>query len=205
MPLRAVLDLLSAYLSPTDVVLDAVPASLIVPVSVLFILLGLGMILFPNISLTVVAYSIAIMFIVLGIYFCVIDYRFFLDTLVVGILTLVLGILLLVNPSWLSNLIPMVMGVWFIVDSILKIRISLTCKEYDDVPWVMLLILSIISLICGILFILHPLITSNIVMTLLGVIIVVYAISDIADMIVAKKYINEIAKGIKKTISTIEL
>ncbi|MDO4394640.1 MAG: DUF308 domain-containing protein [Mycoplasmatota bacterium] len=174
-------------------------------VSVLFILLGLGMILFPNISLTVVAYSIAIMFIVLGIYFCVIDYRFFLDTLVVGILTLVLGILLLVNPSWLSNLIPMVMGVWFIVDSILKIRISLTCKEYDDVPWVMLLILSIISLICGILFILHPLITSNIVMTLLGVIIVVYAISDIADMIVAKKYINEIAKGIKKTISTIEL
>ena len=42
-------------------------------------------------------------------------------------------------------------------------------------------------------------------MTLLGVIIVVYAISDIADMIVAKKYINEIAKGIKKTISTIEL
>ena len=155
-------------------------------VSVLFILLGLGMILFPNISLTVVAYSIAIMFIVLGIYFCVIDYRFFLDTLVVGILTLVLGILLLVNPSWLSNLIPMVMGVWFIVDSILKIRISLTCKEYDDVPWVMLLILSIISLICGILFILHPLITSNIVMTLLGVIIVVYAISDIADMIVAK-------------------
>lgn len=174
-------------------------------VSVLFILLGLGMILFPNISLTVVAYSIAIMFIVLGIYFCVIDYRFFLDTLVVGILTLVLGVLLLVNPSWLSNLIPMVMGVWFIVDSILKIRISLTCKEYDDVPWVMLLILSIISLICGILFILHPLITSNIVMTLLGVIIVVYAISDIADMIVAKKYINEIAKGIKKTISTIEL
>lgn len=176
-------------------------------VSILFALVGLGMMIFPDISLNVIAYTIAIIFIILGVYLFILDRRslFMIDMMFTGILMIILGIIIMIYPKSFSLLIPIVLGIWIIADSLFKIRLSISLKDYDDTPWVLLLILSIVSLICGIIFIIHPLASSSIITMLFGSLIIVYAISDIVDMVMFKKYVDKIVKTFKKKLDKIEV
>lgn len=111
----------------------------------------------------------------------------------------------MIYPKSFSLLIPIVLGIWIIADSLFKIRLSISLKDYDDTPWILLLILSIVSLICGIIFIIHPLASSSIITILFGSLIIVYAISDIVDMVMFKKYVDKIVKTFKKKLDKIEV
>lgn len=175
-------------------------------VSVLFILIGLGMIVFPEISLDVIAYTLATIFVVLGVYLFILDNKaaYLLDTMLIGVLLIIMGILLFIYPKSFSLLIPIVLGIWIITDSLFKIRISVSLREYEDVPWVLSLILAIISLVCGIMFIVNPLASSTVITAAFGSLIIIYAISDIVDMIMFKRYISKIVKIFKDHTKVIE-
>ena len=122
-----------------------------------------------------------------------------------GVMMVLLGVILIVYPKLIAQLIPIVLGIWFITDSIVKIRISLSLKDYDDTPWVLTLVLSIISMLCGVVFILHPLASSEVITTFIGALIMIYALSDIIDMFMFKKHINDVIKSLKKNIKVIDM
>ena len=61
-----------------------------------------------------------------------------------------------------------------------------------------------LSLICGVIFIIHPIASSKIITSTFGIIVICYAICDIVDMAMFKKYINDIVKTIKKHLTFIE-
>lgn len=175
-------------------------------ISVLFLLVGVGMLLFPEISLNIIAYSVAIIFILLGISLCIRTdkYTIFIDTTLISILLIILGGIILLYPESFSLIIPLSLGIWIITDSIFKIRIALSLKDDKNIPWILLLILSMLSLICGVIFIIHPIASSKIITSTFGIIVICYAICDIVDMIMFKKYINDIVKTIKKHLTFIE-
>ena len=175
-------------------------------VSILFILIGFGMIVFPEISLDVIAYTLATIFVVLGIYLFALDNKaaYLFDTMLIGVIMIIMGILLFIYPKSFSLLIPIVLGIWIITDSLFKIRISISLREYEDVPWVISLILAIISLICGIVFLIHPLASSSVITAVFGSLIIIYAVSDIVDMIMFKRYISKIVKIFKDHTKVIE-
>ena len=175
-------------------------------ISVLFILVGVGMLLFPEISLNIIAYSVAIIFILLGIalYIRTDKYTIFIDTTLISILLIILGGIILLYPESFSLIIPLSLGIWIITDSIFKIRIALSLKDDKDIPWILLLILSMLSLICGVIFIIHPIASSKIITSTFGIIVICYAICDIVDMVMFKKYINDIVKTLKKHLTFIE-
>ena len=74
-------------------------------VSVLFILIGLGMIVFQEISLDVIAYTLATIFVVLGVYLFILDNKaaYLLDTMLIGVLLIIMGILLFIYPKSLNS------------------------------------------------------------------------------------------------------
>ena len=160
-------------------------------VSILFILIGFGMIVFPEISLDVIAYTLATIFVVLGIYLFALDTKaaYLFDTMLIGVIMIIMGILLFI---YLKSL------------SLFKIRISISLREYEDVPWVISLILAIISLICGIVFLIHPLASSSVITAVFGSLIIIYAVSDIVDMVMFKRYISKIVKIFKDHTKVIE-
>ena len=175
-------------------------------ISILFLLVGVGMLLFPEISLNIIAYSVAIIFILLGIALCIRTdkYTIFIDTTLISILLIILGGIILLYPESFSLIIPLSLGIWIITDSIFKIRIALSLKDDKDISWILLLILSMLSLICGVIFIIHPIASSKIITSTFGIIVICYAICDIVDMVMFKTYINDIVKTIKKHVTFIE-
>lgn len=178
-------------------------------VSIMFIFLGIIMVIFPKTSLTVLSISLSILLILNGIYLIIIDVklndRFIpIDMLPTGILSILLGAIMLIYPNTLSIIIPIVLGTWVIITSILKLRLAISLRNFKNTPWILILIISILSIICGFILILNPTITSITLTLFIGIMIIVYAISDIIDMIVLKKQVKNLAKYFKENIKIIE-
>ena len=175
--------------------------------SIIFTIIGLCLIIFPDVSLNIMSYVIGGLFLIFGIYLFTINYNSLIltDMIFFGVMMVLLGVILIVYPKLIAQLITIVLGIWFITDSIVKIRISLSLKDYDDTPWVLTLVLSIISMLCGVVFILHPLASSEVITTFIGALIMIYALSDIIDMFMFKKYINDVIKSFKKNIKVIDM
>lgn len=175
--------------------------------SIIFTIIGLCLIIFPDVSLNIMSYVIGGLFLIFGIYLFTINYNSLIltDMIFFGVMMVLLGVILIVYPKLIAQLIPIVLGIWFITDSIVKIRISLSLKDCDDTPWVLTLILSIISMLCGVVFILHPLASSEVITTFIGALIMIYALSDIIDMFMFKKHINDVIKSFKKNIKVIDM
>lgn len=172
-------------------------------ISLLFLIIGLIIIIYPENSIKVLSILLAIFLIINGLYLIIIgaDIRniFFIDFFPTGILSLLLGILMILYPNTLSIIIPITLGIWFIWISIFKLRLSISLKNIDEPAWILTIITSILSIICGLILIFNPISSSIAITMFTGAIIIIYAISDLIDMIVFKKNVNKIVKHFKKS------
>ena len=84
-----------------------------------------------------------------------------------------------------------------VVKSALDLRISLLLSGSGYKNWLILFICSLLSIICGIYIIINPGIGSEVITTYVGIVIMVYAVSNIIDTIIFKKNVNDIVKLLK--------
>ncbi len=179
-------------------------------ISALLMVLGIVIFVYPNISLKVFSYGISLVLILFGIYLIVIDnkskgFSLLVDFSLFGITLLLLGIVLLIYPSTLAVLIPIFLGMWFITNGIIKLKFTSLLADVSDYSWILSLIMSILSIVCGILFIVNPLDGAEVIVSFVGILLFVYSLSDIVDMCIFKKNINVIKKNIKDGLKIIDV
>lgn len=166
--------------------------------SIIAILLGIVMIAYPGMSMVALGVVAAAFLIVDGIVLIVLDIkasRMFIpfDGMLQGILSLILGILLAVNPTGMAVYIGISVGIWIIISAFGGIRIAVELR-HTMAPWVLLIIMNIISIIIGVVVMVTPIIASQYITILMGVVLIVHAVVEIIDMIVVKKNIKEVDK-----------
>ena len=179
-------------------------------ISALLMVLGIVIFVYPNFSLKVFSYGISLVLILFGIYLIVIDnkskgFSLLVDFSLFGITLLLLGIVLLIYPSTLAGLIPIFLGMWFITNGIIKLKFTSLLADVSDYSWILSLIMSILSIVCGILFIVNPLDGAEVIVSFVGILLFVYSLSDIVDMCIFKKNINVIKKNIKDGLKIIDV
>ena len=130
-------------------------------ISIIFLLLGIIFLIFPNISIKIIAYLIAIILIGSGIYLTYLEIytkRFLLpiDTIFNGILSILFGIIILIYPDIFKIMIPIILGTYFILDSIFKLKLVVLLRRINNKNWIVTFLLTILSIICGIILILNP-------------------------------------------------
>lgn len=178
-------------------------------ISIIFLLLGIIFLIYPNISIQVVAYLIAFILIGSGIYLIGLEFTnriifFPMDTLFNGIISVILGTIILIYPNIFQTIIPIMLGTYFILDSIFKLKVITFLRRIDNTSWVLTLLLTILSIICGIVLIANPLDSSIAIALFAGIILIVYSITGIIDMLLFKKNIHDLVKEWKKNIKIIE-
>lgn len=171
--------------------------------SILFIILGIIILIFPKISLSIFSYLIGISAILLGIYLIYLEVRYgsiftLIDTSLSGILSILLGIIILIYPKTVAIFIPIVLGIWFIMSSFMKLRISYYLKYISGSLYLSTLIMNILSVICGIIFIINPLTSSTVITIYIAILLIIYSISNLSEIIILKKNINNIDKYLQK-------
>jgi len=117
-----------------------------------------------------------------------------------GIVCVVLGILIITNPTAIASAIPIVVGVIIVLNSVIKLHYSLELKESKNELWKSTMIMSVIMTICGIILIFNPFAGAVFITKIIGALIVIYAILDIASTIVIKKNVSKLKNAIEEKI-----
>lgn len=171
--------------------------------SIVAFIIGLIMVVAPGIPLRTIGIVVGIYIIVHGValialpFMSRIIYNPFFG-IVSGLLSIILGIILLAMPNILSTIFAIALGIWIILSSVDIISMAIVSrKEYSS--WGLLLLLGIIDLVCGVIILFNPFASSISIVVLGGIIIMVHSIINIADMIIVKKNVKDIARAIESS------
>lgn len=159
-------------------------------ISILMLLVSLFLIFKPFTSAVTVIWMFGIFTIVDGIIHIVsyfrtdIDSRFANFEFSEGILELLAGTLIFISAEYLVLFMPIMIGIFIIVKSIVKMQIALNMRNSEEESWILVLILSILTILLGIFILLNPLPGFiAITITALGIFLAIYEIINIIEAI----------------------
>ena len=177
------------------------------------ILVILGMLLFFKSEATIItiAYIIGAILIALG---AVAIITFIKNTnnveknqldIVYGVVTIIMGVLVVSTPEAIASIIPIIIGIGIVISSATKLQYSFELKSCNNPQWKATMIVSIISTICGIIWLVNPFKGAVVITQVVAIFIIVYGLLDIISTIIIKKNVNAIYNAIEEEVSEAEV
>ncbi|MBQ9297982.1 MAG: DUF308 domain-containing protein [Clostridia bacterium] len=131
-------------------------------VSAVLIILALFLIFKPGLSINIVMTAVGI---VLAFYGVVQTYSYFSHSkeieffnfqLVFGLLGILAGLVFIFNPTFIYGILPLAIGLWIVVKSVTSLQLALNIKNSGGDNWQLMLILSLLTLVLGIVIVVNP-------------------------------------------------
>lgn len=164
--------------------------------SIAFCVIGLLVILFPEVSMTVLCRVLGVALLCFGVikligYFSRDLFRLaFQFDLEFGILLLALGLLVLVRPVGAMSVLCVSLGIAVLADGLFKIRVAVEAKDFGVRPWRLLFVLAILTAAAGLLLIFRPQESAAFMTTLLGLSLLTEGILNLCVAISTVKIIR---------------
>ena len=167
--------------------------------SIVFLLFGLILFFNPEVTISSISYILGGILIIIG-FINFLKYvlnndkviKSFDFNLVYGIVGMIAGVVLVLNPTAIATIIPLIIGVIVVVSSAIKINYSLLLKQMNNIKWKPAFIVSLLSLICGIVLILNPFKGAVVITKAIGLLIITYAILEIIEFIILLKSLKNV-------------
>lgn len=162
--------------------------------SIVFIILGAVLIWKADLAVKVISYVLGIIFMATGIakiikYFTMnSNLEFYNYELIYGLMAIVIGIITIYYSSTIEAILRVIIGIWIIYSSFVKLSLSLEMKKIEVSAWIYSTILAIAMFACGLYIILN----SGTIIVTVGVIMIIYSIIDIIEDIICMTHIKEV-------------
>ena len=173
--------------------------SMIVPI--LFCLVcGVLLILFGSLAVRITAYVLAGVMLLYGIWSIIVyikskPFRRIAEArLATGLILLVAGTLLAFSPDYLENSMVYIWGLALLFGGFLKIQYAFDEKTVGVNKWWLMLILAAFSLIVGILSLLNPAFLGESRNLVIGIVLVLEAVLDIAVFFLLKHSLKKLGE-----------
>lgn len=115
-----------------------------------------------------------------------------------GVVTIILGLLVINNPKLIASILPIIIGVTIIINSATKLQYAFELKKENNQQWKTTMIISIISVICGVVLLFNPFKGAVVITQTIGIFMIVYSILDIISTAIIKRNVNYIRSEIIK-------
>lgn len=176
--------------------------------SIIAFIIGLVMVIIPDISLQTIGITIGIFAILHGIVVIAIDFAVHniyipFYGIMSGILSIIVGILLVAMPGILSTVFGIALGIWIILSSINIISVAIAVRKGVS-NWGLILLFGIIDLIAGVIILFNPFASSLSIIVLGGIVIMVHSVVNIIDMIMIKNNAKEVAKAYEDSLKELK-
>lgn len=166
--------------------------------SLIFSLFGLFLVLKNETSNKIVGLIIGVFFLT---HACISIFSFinkskislFKYNLIYGILYIILGIFIMIDPFSLKEILNISLGIWILLNGVIKYWYFIKIKELDKKIGSLLLISSISLIILSIVLLLN-LLQNIVITTTVGVFIILSNILNLNDLVLLKKKKNKIKK-----------
>lgn len=153
-------------------------------------LIGLVLLLLPSTLNNIIGFVVGGCLLIFGIigiikYIRIKEYKF-TSSLVSGILYSALGIIVIINPSSVISLVTICLGLYLVINGILKTVFSFNLKKITT-RWGGALVMGLLTIILGLLLVINPFGSAVAITKLAGAFLVVVAIFDLVDRYIIMK------------------
>ena len=179
--------------------------------SVLYIALGLVLLIWPGISRDLICLSFGLLLLIYGIItiisFFVHDSRLgtFRFELILGIVAAAAGLLFLIKPEFVKSVIPVVLGIYIIIDALLNLKRSLELHSLQYGRWWVIQVLSLVSVALGVLILFRPGMTADVLIMVIGGVFVYNGLSDLWSIFKISRITKEYRKNNPIIIDPIDI
>ena len=157
--------------------------------SIAFIALGLLLLVMPQTSLLWICYAFGAVVLITGVV-CLVQYArlrgsgfaapFFL---VAGVSTAALGIFSLARPEVVASFLPVVFGLFILIDGCSRIGTAVELARRKADKWWMMLLFSVLSVALGILLLVNPFGAAVSVVMLCGVLLIIGGVVNLSCVV----------------------
>ena len=157
----------------------------LIATSILYLICGIIMLFFPKDVITFACYLVGIIFIFVALSGIVMYLKTELKTalssftLVMSIIFGAFGVYVLLNPETFASFLPVVMGIFLMVDSISKLSMAFDMKKVQYNNWWQMLIVAFILMGLSLFLLFRPFEAVEVGVQLIGAILIVDTISNI--------------------------
>lgn len=100
-----------------------------------------------------------------------------------AITSIIVGLLVILLANFLTNAIQVVTGIWLIFISLEKMQNAIVYKGFNKTQYITQIISGIIIFILG----LYTIFTDNVLFIFLGIVLIIYAVSELITLLFQKK------------------
>lgn len=169
--------------------------------ALVFIILGALLVLRPQLGIDMLSYTVGG---ALAIYggFNILSFLFSRERslsfeLVIGVITAAIGIFALVSPTTIFDIIQIVLGLVICIDSLLGMKRAFALRDLGLKSWWPMLLLSVVTTILGILFMVNKGLFGNALMVAIGIVLLYQGVSDLVTVI----RISVVGRRLKEDLS----
>lgn len=163
--------------------------------SCLFLALGLFLFFRPEGTINLISSIIGILLLINGgitliNYFRNQAYSSYKIELIYGLIAVIAGFVLILNPVAIVSVLPFILGIYFVISGIFKLKYVADIKSIKNQIPVFSLIISILMILCGVLFIVNPFGGAIAITKTIGIFMSIYAILDIINYFCIRKSVK---------------
>lgn len=162
--------------------------------SLITVVMGILLIIWPDAVIKAIAYIVGIFFVVKGAY-QVINYflvkgqnDFFNNNLLFGIVSILIGVVALVMGEQIASVFRVIIGIWIIYESLVRMNTAIKLHAANIAAWKYILILALIMLVVGVFITFF----TGAVVALIGWTMVVTGVIGIVGDVMFIQYVNAI-------------
>lgn len=179
--------------------------------AILYIALGVILLVWPNTTGSIVCFTFGSVLLAYGIItvisFFVHDSRLgsFRFELVLGIVCTAVGILFLLRPDIVLSIFPIILGIYIVIDALLNLKRALELHSMLYPRWWIALTLSLVSVALGILILIRPGMTAEVLIMVIGVVFIYNGLSDLWALFMVGRVTKEFRKNNPIVIDPIDI
>lgn len=172
--------------------------------SITLFILGILIIFKSEVTLITISYLIGSVLVALGA-LAIVQYIKNIEVsgqndldILYGIVTIIMGLLVINNPKLIASILPIIIGVAIIINSATKLQYAFELKKENNQQWKTTMVISIISVICGVTLLFNPFKGAVVITQTIGIFMIIYSILDIISTTIIKRNVNYIKNAIIK-------
>lgn len=142
--------------------------------SLAYVVLGLVLLLFPDFTTGFLCTAVGLLLLAYGVITVI---SFFVGSngsysfqfeLIIGVFAAILGGLFLLKPHMLLSILPIIFGLYILIDGLTNLKRGLDMRSYGYAGWTTTLVLSIVSMALGGVILWNPFSTHLLLVRIIG-------------------------------------
>lgn len=178
--------------------------------AVLYILLGVILLIFPETTATTLCYGLGGSTVAVGV-FVVAAYLFrdvrrnaYSNDFVGGLVSILLGLFIIYKVELIISLIPFILGIAVIVSGFIKLQSCIDVRRMGYGNGLALFLLALVNMVLGVVLVLNPFDTAIVLFRIIGAGLIFSGVSDLVTSLYMAKKVKNYVKDMEALGNTVD-